>query len=339
MAKPIPATIGKLIVRCYAFVVMAVVVWAGYTAVIYLYRSVFKPGKPPAAMLDWQAHTRAQALRTPEAPGITEAALRSPLGHYHRVDRWFQPDLRNGCITSGCHDPIPHSKSKALRAFANLHATFMTCETCHKAPAGSPMPAVWIDIRTGDKQPPPAILLLMKHLGTTTQPAQDLAESSATTLRLLRQAIDVIGGDPVLGYLAVQLDTSEPGSPAWRQAMDQLKSELPNHARGEYGARISPATGGADPQPIRQDFNGLVEQYFSRANTQAQRDVISRKIHDGVNPAPQGCLPCHRGSPPMIDFAALGYPPERVRTLTHTPIADMLQQIHQGQPFSLPLGP
>ena len=353
MAKPraIGAAIGRAIVRCYTFVIMAVVVWSGYTAVAYIYRSVFQPGQVPATVTDFQPVTRAEALRNTEGPGISAPAMRAPIGHYHAIDRWFQPDLRNGCITSGCHDPIPHSKSKELRAFANLHATFMTCETCHQAlagftdggttqPARAPLAAVWIDMKSGAVQPPPAILQLMKHLQpASTQPAEALTEYSATAVRSLRQAIDIIGGDPALNYLATQIETSEPGSPVWRLAMNQLADELPNHARGEYGAKIAPATAGGDAQPIRQDFGGLIDEFFSRTNDQAQRSVIVKKIHQDVQAKPEGCTPCHRGSPPLLDFAALGYPPERIRALASTPIAEMMQQIRQGQPFNLPLAP
>lgn len=333
--------IGQWIVRLYTLAVMGVVIWAGYTAVVYLYRSVFTPGVAPERLLAWQAATGVEDLQAGDAPGITEPAGRPPIRHYHAVDPWYQPTIRNGCITSGCHDPVPHSQSKELRAFANLHSTFMACETCHKPTAGEPMPAVWVDVRTGRKQAPPAILQLMAHLKPAdTQPAQaNLYEYSDKILSLLRQVIRVIDGDPVLEHIAVQIDTSEPGSPVWRQAMARLADELPGHVRGEYGARITPANAAADPQPIGQDFGPLVEQYFSRQTDQTARAALVERIHDGIIPKPEGCLPCHRGQPPVLDFAALGYPPQRIGVLTSTPIATMMQQIRQGQPFSLPLGP
>jgi hypothetical protein len=339
MAKRIPEPIRNLIFRVYALVIMAVVVWAGYAAVTYLYRAVFTPGRPPEELLAWEGATRAEALRAPEALGITTPAIRSPIAHYHAVDRWFHPDLRNGCITSGCHDPIPHSKSKELRAFANLHSTFMSCEVCHTQHEAAPMPAVWTDLRSGAPQPPPAILQLAGQLTAATQPA-NLTDQSASIVSLLRQSLDVIGWDPVLDYLAIQLETSEPQSPVWRQAIDQLRSELPNHARGEYAAKITPAD--ANGQPIRRDFSALVERYFSRKSDQADRGVITKQIHEGVVEKPEGCLPCHRAEPPMppmLDFQALGYSRQRREQLTSTPVVGMMEQIHQGQPFNLPLGP
>lgn len=336
MAEHQRGFIRSLILRTYTFAVMAVVVWSGYMAVHYLYRTVFKPGEVPAQLLAWQGASQAEALRAPEALGITEPALRSPIGHYHGVDRWFQPDTRNGCITSGCHDPVPHSKSKDLRAFANLHSTFLDCDVCHREHENRPTPAAWVSLAAGRVQPPPAILQLLSQSAVATQPA-DLADRSAALVALLRQAIDVIGGDPLLSYLAIQLETSEPGSPVWRKAMAQLQSELPNHARGEYGAKITPVS--AKGEPVVHNNADLIEQYFSRESAQADRGAIHKKLHEGVIVKPEGCLPCHRAEPAMLDFDALGYSTGRISELTSTPIVGMMQQIREGQPFSLPLGP
>lgn len=336
MAKWMPKPIRNFIFRAYALVIMAVVVWAGYAAVTYLYKAVFRPGKSPEALLAWEATTRAEALRAPEALGITTPALRSPIAHYHAVDRWFHPDLRNGCITSGCHDPIPHSKSKELRAFANLHSTFMSCEVCHTEHATAPLPAVWTDLSSGAVQPPPTVLQLAGKLTAATQPA-DLTDQSAPIVSLLRQSLDVMGWDPVLDYLALQIETSQPGSPVWRQAMEQLRTEMPSHARGEYGAKITPAS--ADGRPARRDLSALLERYFSRKADQADRGVILKQVHEGVVEKPEGCLPCHRAESPMLDFEALGYSAQRRKELTSTPVVGTIQQIREGQPFNLPLAP
>lgn len=337
MANRIRHTLRVLLVRLYTLVIMGVVVYSGYMAVTYLYRAVFHPSRAPAELLKWEGATKAEELRAPEAMGISSPAMRSPIAHYHSVDRWFQPDLRNGCLTSGCHDPIPHSKSKELRAFANLHATFMRCEVCHVAPASTPMPAAWVDLKTGRTQQTPAILQLLSRFSATTQPA-DLADSSATIVQLLRQAIDVIGGDPVLNFLAIQLETSEPGSPVWRHAIQQLQAELPNHARGEYGAKIAPAQASGG-QPIQRDLSALTDQYFSRKADQSTRGTLLKQMHEGIVAQPEGCLPCHRAEPAMLDFQALGYSAERAKALTSTPIVGMMQQIREGQPFNLPLQP
>jgi len=337
MIEWMPKTLKGLIVRVYTLAIMLVVLFTGYMAVSYLYRSIFRPGTPPVEMLEWQAVTEADRLRDPTARGITEPAGRAPLAHYHAVDRWMQPDLRAGCLTSGCHDPIPHKRSKELRAFANLHSTFMSCEVCHTTPSATPMPSVWADLRTGRAQPPPAILQLSNRVYAATQPA-DLAGEHADILRLLRQAIAVVGSDPVLDHLALRLDTARPDSPVWRRAVEQLRMELPNHARGDYGAKITPSSSGADPQPIVSDYARLADEYFAKRTDAARRTAIHTQIHQPLVLEPEACVACHRATPPMLDFAALGYSDQRIREFTSTPVVGMMQQIRAGQPFGLPLG-
>lgn len=339
MAKRMPVILKNLVVRIYTLVVMVIVLLAGYAAVNYLYRSIFLPGRPPQKILEWQAVTEAERLQKAEPSiGITEPAGRAPLAHYHAVDRWFQPDLRTGCISAGCHEPVPHRRSKELRAFANLHATFISCEVCHTEHADLPAPAVWVDLNTGRPQSPPAILQLSGLIRAATQPA-DLVDDHAEILELLGAAIAVVGRDPVLDHLALRLETARPDSPVWRRAIEQLRGELPNHARGNYGAKIAPATANTDPQPLVSDFGDLAEQYFDRTADAARRDAIHDQIHQDVIAAPEGCLPCHRPEARMLDFQALGYSAGRIDEFTGSPVVGMMEPIRAGQPFRLPLAP
>lgn len=50
-------------------------------------------------------------------------------GHFHHIDFEIKPDKRSHCIK--CHGDMPHDKVKETRAFWNMHAFFMACETCH----------------------------------------------------------------------------------------------------------------------------------------------------------------------------------------------------------------
>jgi hypothetical protein len=61
-------------------------------------------------------------------------------GHYHHIDFDIKPDKRSYCIK--CHGDMPHKKVKEVRAFWNMHAFFMACETCHTRfddPAAAPV--------------------------------------------------------------------------------------------------------------------------------------------------------------------------------------------------------
>ena len=53
-------------------------------------------------------------------------------GYYHNIALKVGPDNRSHCIK--CHGDFPHGETKQIRAFLNMHAFFLTCETCHIRP-------------------------------------------------------------------------------------------------------------------------------------------------------------------------------------------------------------
>ncbi len=76
-------------------------------------------------------------------------------GHFHHIDFDFKPDNRNYCIE--CHGDIPHDKIKELRAFSNMHASFIACQTCHVRLEGQAKTGVfkWYDRQSGEIIPSP----------------------------------------------------------------------------------------------------------------------------------------------------------------------------------------
>jgi hypothetical protein len=70
-------------------------------------------------------------------------------GHFHHIDFDFKPDKSNYCIE--CHGDLPHNKIKELRAFGNMHASFIACQTCHVVLEGEAKSGVfkWYDRETG----------------------------------------------------------------------------------------------------------------------------------------------------------------------------------------------
>lgn len=76
-------------------------------------------------------------------------------GHFHHIDFDFKPDRHNYCIT--CHGDIPHDKVKELRAFGNMHAAFIGCQTCHVRLEGKASTGVfkWYDRTSGEIVPSP----------------------------------------------------------------------------------------------------------------------------------------------------------------------------------------
>jgi hypothetical protein len=326
----------RLIVQSYALLLVLVVGWTGYAAVDYLYHYVFYPQDVPAFFEKWEGHLEASALREPRVPGVTEPTGRAPISHYHGVQSWFHVDPHNSCTTSGCHNTLPHNRSKAMRSFANLHATFLACEMCHMKEIDQPADTVWLNLNTARKQPPPATLQLVKIFETEQEQIfENPSDAHPRLMKHLDELVRLSDGNPVLKHIRVQMQTTLPGSPVWRLAVRQLISEIPNHARGEYGAKIALAKMAGPEAPYRQELEEQTVQYLDADEPQA-RQRLRKKIHDRVNKKPEGCLLCHGEEPSRMDFLSLGYTEQRARDLKGTLIAEMIQNIYRGQPFYLP---
>ncbi|MCU7905638.1 MAG: cytochrome C [Candidatus Thiodiazotropha sp. (ex Epidulcina cf. delphinae)] len=70
-------------------------------------------------------------------------------GHFHHVGMKVESDSSSIC--TGCHGAVPHDKAKTIRAFLNMHAFYMACETCHVRPEGNEprYEFRWYDKETG----------------------------------------------------------------------------------------------------------------------------------------------------------------------------------------------
>ncbi len=335
-APGIGSRIGRIIVRVYALVILLIVLWTGYAAIAYLAKYVFTSGEVPTKFLDPLAS--GIPVSQPAAPGAATQPVAVPaISHYHRDTQEFAFVGVAGCTTSGCHTLLPHTQRKEVRAFANFHSTFLDCASCHDADVKSPAPAVWLDNQSGTPAEPPALLRLMSAIDAGSDAIQNRpAEIGPNLVALLRESEQRVGVDPPLHSALIQLDTSEPGSPVWRQAVTDLRAMLPNRVRGEYGSRITP-TAIADQWTSRQDrIAQLTRDFQAAAPGSAQREQVSRQIHEKVVAKPDACMTCHGTEPARFDFARLGYSEQRIATLKSTPIAQMIQRIRDGQPFHLP---
>jgi len=274
-------------------------------------------------------------LRAEAAEKTEPEAPRPPLGHYHGVDEWFEPAAFLSCTMSGCHSPLPHKERKEIRAFANLHATFMTCQMCHEENVPALMQTVWLDPSTGaTTDSPPAMLQLLNLLETTDEP-DDKQKFTSDVVTLLDQALAQTREEPLLARLNLRLRTTQPGSPVWTQAMRDLRRELPQHARGEYGFRLAPAVGEREYPAFHKEIESLADRYFAEEN-ETKLDELHAQIHAKVNPEPAGCLPCHGGEPARMDFVKAGYTQQRATELRDVEIARLMDRIMKGRPFHLP---
>jgi hypothetical protein len=325
------ARVWHLFVRIYALFLVGLVLYAGYLAVHYLVLTVFFPPQVPAKILDWPGRLDVAALRSTENPGVEIPAPRAPVSHYHSVDRWFQVDSQNGCVVDGCHEALPHDRRAKVPAFANFHTTFLTCEMCHAASARRPVAAHWVNIDTGKPAEIPTILRLMAYLELNEQVIQaQPADAQQDIIPLLSKTVATLGGDGELDNLLAQMQSAQPGSPVWKQAVAELTAELPQHARGEYGAKLAHAS---DDRAAMLD--SFTEQSANYEMSSKNPDQL-KSLHSPLASAPATCLACHDDQPGMLDFAAVGYSPKRTKSLGSLAVARLMQHIREGQSFYLP---
>jgi len=70
---------------------------------------------------------------------------------FHKNEAKAVTDSKNLCVS--CHGDVPHDKKKEIRAFLNMHAYFMACETCHiKSETPGDHRYVWYNKVTGDEK-------------------------------------------------------------------------------------------------------------------------------------------------------------------------------------------
>lgn len=330
--RQILSGLWNLVVRFYALALLLAVLVPGLMAVRYLLRTVFVPNAVPKRLLEWQARIDVDALRSRNVPGVTGPAARAPIGHYHRVERWFQPDEQNGCTTAGCHQPLPHTQKMKVPAFANFHTTFLTCQSCH-ADAQKSGELGWVRTSDASVQNAPALLQLANYLETSAKERQDdPAAAHKTITRLLSDSITAAGKDDALSDLLLQFETTQPGSPVWRRAEQRLIAEVPLHARGEYAAKLTRGaqTYARDSKEIRK----LAKAYQNSAPGTGERVQLHKQVHQALVRPPAMCVSCH--SEKGLDFQKLGYSPSRSDLLKRLELARLMQNIRDGGHFEIP---
>jgi len=169
----------KFIRTIYILALMAFTVWYGF----FLYPVIFGHGDE-----DKKAGDEAQDLAAFYGEGTTDeekAFLKSlkeqqqtattdlgymvieeqyVQGHFHHVGMKVEPDSYSVCMR--CHGAVPHDRAKTIRAFLNMHAFYLACETCHVRPEAEgegPWIFKWYDKETGKVISPPPGLNTLKE--------------------------------------------------------------------------------------------------------------------------------------------------------------------------------
>jgi len=181
-------------------------------------------------------------------------------GHFHHIGFDIGPDNRSYCVS--CHGDMPHDKVKDLRAFLNMHAFFISCQTCHAQINDEEKTGVykWYDRETGDIVPSPAIGML-------------------------------------------------PGA---------------YHAKILPFVNIDGKVSRIDTQE-RIDFASDYRLHEKELN-EGQKSRAKKLIHKIVSKKPHLCEDCHQKENPLLPLADLGYPKERIDSITSTEVVGMIKK-------------
>jgi len=324
----------ELYFRLHTFIVMVLVGWAGCMAVLVLFRTVFSPPQVPERFLQVPSRLDARDLYRETPYSIRTAAKRPPLAHYHAVDRWISLDPYNGCTTQGCHSPMPHQKNRGIRSFNNFHATFLACTLCHETKTGQPVRLRWFSLETGRLRSPPALLQLLEYLELSQEEIRREPEAAQRVIQSnLQGVLRIVGENMSLNHLSIRLNTAEPGSPFWWDALADLKNELPRHVRGEYGAKLVPLSSFVpDYRQWQDEIKKLAQEYLA-ADALDYKANLRRQVHRYLNSEPLLCTACHVTEHGVVEFEGLGYSPSHVASLRHSLLAREMQSIQQGEEF------
>ena len=334
----------EIIRRVYAVGMILLVAWLSYRALWYLLGTLMFPTATPEQIVGIPKRLTEEVLKTHRASwqGLQASPNpRAPLAHYHRMDTWFQPDPYNNCTTSGCHEALPHSRNKAVRAFLNMHATTLHCAVCHMQADQTPLATVWYDLHTGKPRAAPTLLQIYawlesdegkKELGAPTKATQD------QLLNYLRQAIFETEGEPALTILAERVNAVHYAGPEFQQIAAELHATLPLRFRGEYGVKLARRAVNGLPILGYPDTAEAIRNYLrdSATGDATGRNALLNTIHAANRADAVHCVDCHLGAGGAIDFPAAGYPPARVALLSQPFIFRMIENIASGQPFYLP---
>jgi hypothetical protein len=332
------------VTRLWALALIALVVFLSWRAFRYLLFALIFPSPTPPQIVQIPRRA-AEELRAPAGPGFAGLTAvenpRAPVGHYHRIEPWFQPDPHNSCTQSGCHATLPHGRNKADRAFLNMHATSLHCGVCHLQVEQTPLPLTWYDLASGNRTDTPALLRAWARLlalpqepGTTYTPADQ-----AELVTLLRQAAQEAGGEPTLQTLAAHLAAVRAESTEFADLLAEARVVVPRHFRGEYGAKLALLDPGTKQPRLGAAGNqDAIRDYLQRKDTlsAAERAGLLARIHPTRRPQTLRCTECHAPAGSLVDLAAVGYPPARIQQLVQPLLMGAIQHIVEGQEFHMP---
>ena len=330
--------------RVYALLLIVVVLWLSWRAFKYLLVALIFSAPPPPQIVELPRRMDVSML-SPQAYSAAGIAAtenpRTPPAHYHQLGAWFQSDAANDCTRSGCHQPLPHGKNKADRAFLNLHATSLHCGVCHMQTDQTPLDLTWYDLRSGTPAEVPALLRAYGWLMTPRAlAATDLTPADQRTLvAFLRTAAQEAGREAVLAQLADHLAAVRVGSDEFLRLLETARKTVPQHFRGEYGAKLALVDAQSKQPRLKHPASEeAVRQYLAQAESlgPADRQAVLARVHPLRRQPTLTCTQCHSPQGGLVNLAAVGYPEARIQALLQPLVMQAIEHVVAGREFYMP---
>ncbi len=263
---------------------------------------------------------------------------RGPLAHFHAIPTWYEPDPGNTCTMSGCHSALPHGERKEVRAFLNMHTTFVDCQTCHRDQDLHGTELSWLNLPDRTPRSAPAVLRLATLLDTEAKDETHPSPWDDQLVATLREAVTESGADPELTRWLAALGASRVGGVRYNDVVETMRFRIHGHGHGEYGTKIGiPVDSGHRWTPSADEQKAIDKIRGSGSVLRVdERKALVETVHGDLKKPKVECSLCHTSAGGLLDFAALGYSPVRVEALRSNTIARQAQAVESGETFFLP---
>ncbi len=337
------AVLRRLAMRAYALFQAVVLGGCGVFVLWFLIGQLSGPEQAIQVdevplRLDATTLTAASSDKVGEGGASHNELQRGPLAHFHAIPSWYEPDPGNSCTTSGCHSPLPHGERKEVRAFLNMHTTFIDCQTCHRDEDLHGTELGWLNLADRSRREPPAVLRLAALLETVHPNGQHPAAWDEQVIATLSDAVEESGSDPELKGWQTTLAASRVGGVRYESVIETMRARINRHGHGEYGTKIGIAddTGRRwKPDAEQQKAIDQIRGPGSEVSVDARKALVTT-VHGNLKKPKVECSLCHTEDSGLLDFASLGYSPVRVEALRSNTIAKQAQAVESGETFFLP---
>ncbi len=156
------AVIKKIIVKVYILALIGFVLWYANLVTHLIFDTgseggdeVVRVENPVEKDVEVEEEVLKELIQEQKQTAVTDLGYKVIKeqyikGHFHHTGFSVEPDTHNICIR--CHGDVPHDRAKAIRAFLNMHAFYLACQTCHIRPKDgkTAWKFRWYDKKTGD---------------------------------------------------------------------------------------------------------------------------------------------------------------------------------------------